>query len=152
MQVCRDSSSFVLELVGVWRTSENGDQSGIKLELCSWREFYLQVCAACLTPRLIPKGSNPVHSLGTKSMTLSLPGLGWIQQSDFHTAITSYPLCSKSHDAVFLPTNKQTKLNKRTCLHVHDKLNIRLKQWKISKFSIISCTWFFISQRTSNTE
>jgi hypothetical protein len=39
----------------------------------------LQRCAACPTPRLIPKGSNPVHSLRTTSIC-SLPGLGRIQQ------------------------------------------------------------------------
>jgi hypothetical protein len=26
-----------------------------------WRAYYLQVCAACPTPSLIPKGSNPIH-------------------------------------------------------------------------------------------
>jgi hypothetical protein len=79
MWLRRYRSSFVFELVGVWRTSEKGDECGIKLELYSWRGFYLQVCAVCPMPCLILKGSNPVHFLGTTSMIRSVPGFGWIQ-------------------------------------------------------------------------
>jgi hypothetical protein len=58
-----DSCCFVLKLVGVCRASENGEEqcSNKVGRSYSWRGYYLQVCAACPTPRLIPKGSNPIH-------------------------------------------------------------------------------------------
>jgi hypothetical protein len=60
MQECIDCCCFVLELAGVCRASENGDECGIKLEIIplTWVLF---ACAVCPMPHLNPKGSNPVH-------------------------------------------------------------------------------------------
>jgi hypothetical protein len=70
MQLRGDSSSFVLELVGVCRTSEKGDECGINVGALLLTGFSFASA----------KGSNPVHFLGTTSMIRSLPGFGWIQQ------------------------------------------------------------------------
>jgi hypothetical protein len=58
-----NSCCFVFRLVRVCRASEEADEQCWNKDgrSYSWREYYLQVCAAWPTPRQIPKVSNPVH-------------------------------------------------------------------------------------------
>jgi hypothetical protein len=89
-RLCSDSSSFVFELVGVFRTSENGDECGIRLELYSSLGFYLLLCAACPTSRLIPKVSNPVPTATWPDTTTQYSSfIQWRTQEFFRGVVTS---------------------------------------------------------------
>jgi hypothetical protein len=96
MRLCSDSSSFVFDLVGVCRTSENGDECGIKLELYSWCGCYLQVCAACPTPCLFPKGLNLLEKDGVLGRQHTLANNTHVKSKAptlFHTHHRSLRFC-----------------------------------------------------------